>query len=296
MNGLHRPHDANTDAVIFLHLGKTAGSTLGNIIDRQYPNNRLFVIFTNEDNEKFKAQPETQRANIQCLRGITYYGIHHAIPKPATYFTLLRPPLDRVISQYFHNQRRRAKMGIVMKQEPNIWDFLNKQPEQATLQLRMIVGGDTIEGALAQTLPENALDIAKAHLERHFSVVGLVDHFDETVMLLKQTYGWNSVQYGQRNVAPNRAQRDQLGPKAIARIEHMIEPELELYEWVQRRFEETLAAQSPDFHENLAKFRRTNQLYSRVWQSTKGIRKTAGWRTVRRLVSPAWEGWDDEEV
>lgn len=296
MNGLHRPYNADTDAVIFLHIGKTAGSTLGNIIDRQYPNNRLFVIFGNEDNEKFKGQPEAQRANIQCLRGITYYGIHRAVPKPATYFTLLRNPLDRVISQYFHNQRRRARMGIVMKKEPSIWDLLNSQPQQATLQLRMIVGGDTMEHAFSQTLPEDALDIAKAHLEQHFSVVGLVDHFDETLMLLKQAYGWKSVHYGQRNVAPNRSQRDQLGAKAIARIEQMIVPELELYEWVHKRFEETLARQSSEFTENLAKFRRTNQLYSRVWQSTKGIRKTAGWRTVRRLVSPSWEGWDDEEV
>lgn len=295
MNGLE-PNDPDTSAVIFLHIGKTAGSTLGNIIDRQYANNRLFVIFSNEDNEKFKNQPEAHRANIQCLRGITYYGIHNAIPKPATYFTLLRHPLDRVISQYFHNQRRRARMSIEMKKEPTIWDFLNKQPQQATLQLRMIVGGDTMEGAFSQTLPDDALDIAKAHLEQHFSVVGLVDQFDETLMLLKQTYGWRSINYGQRNVAPNRSQRDQLGPKAIARIEQMIVPELELYEWVQKRFEETLARQSPDFTENLAKFRRTNQLYSRVWQGTEGIRKTAGWRTVRRLVSPAWEGWDDEDV
>jgi hypothetical protein len=200
-----------------------------------------------------------------------------------------------VISQYFHNQRRRARMGIVMKQEPNIWDFLNKQPEQATLQLRMIVGGDTIEGALQQTLPENALDIAQRHLEQHFSVVGVVERFDETLMLFKQTFGWNSINYGQRNVAPNRSQRDQLGPKAIARIEQMIIPELELYEWAQKRFDETLRQQPPEFNEALAKFQRTNQLYSRMWQSTKGIRKTAGWRTVRRLVSPTWEGWDDDE-
>lgn len=282
-------YNRDTDAAIFLHLGKTAGSTLGNIIDRQYPHDKLYVIGVNADNARFAQLPEDYRTSLQCVRGITYYGIHNFIPKPSVYFTLLRHPVERVISQHFYNQRRRERQGVAMQREPYIWEMLNHEPFQATLQLRMILGGNDMTTALEQPLPPDALEIAKRHLEQHFSVIGLVEHFDKTLALLKHAFGWRGVFYGQRNVAPNRAQRDDIPPRAIELIEQMAAPEIELYEWAQKRFEDTLQAQPQAFWDDLESFQRFNQLYNRVWNGTNAVRKTAAWRTFRRYFWPTWE-------
>lgn len=288
------PQATNSDqpTCIFLHFGKTAGSTLGTIIDRQYPNDRLYVMQKNIDNDHFINQPESKRAQVLCVRGITYYGIHEHIPRPTTYFTLLRHPVDRVISQYFYNQRRHVRDGLELKREIELEKLLHKQDIHTRMQISMIIGGKDMQTAIDTPLPPNAVELAKQRLRDHFSVVGLVERFDESLLLMKYAFGWQNIYFGTRNVAPDRSQRDRVSPDVIKLIEQKAAPEIELYEYVRDQFDATMRQQPPELLAELKKFQERNQLYSKLWQRTSPIRKTALWRMFRRALMPVWKPWD----
>ena len=86
--------------MIFLHIPKTAGTTLHDILDRHYPPESIYSIgaIAHESMAGFKDLDEQDRNKSGCCAGIWAYGLHEHLPGPAKYFTILRDPVARVIS------------------------------------------------------------------------------------------------------------------------------------------------------------------------------------------------------
>ena len=63
-------------AVIFLHIPKTAGTTLLEILDRQYPPETVysFGADAHESTARFKALDDPKKMSIRLLRGHMAYG------------------------------------------------------------------------------------------------------------------------------------------------------------------------------------------------------------------------------
>ena len=74
-------------ALIFLHIPKTAGTTLNRIIEWQYS---PFEIFTMDPYriratpERLKRLPEGRRRRLRVVRGHMFYGVHECLPQGAT--------------------------------------------------------------------------------------------------------------------------------------------------------------------------------------------------------------------
>lgn len=286
------PYDRDQHALIFMHIPKTAGSTLGNIIDRHYANNRLFVMIHDRDNDTFAAQPEDMRARVQMVRGMTYYGIHRVIPRESRYFTLYRHPVDRVISQYFYVQRRKMRGNPSAKVQP-LEAFLERNPFHTQMQLGLTVGGDSKGEARAQSLDSSHISVARANLERHFSLVGTIDHFDEALVLMKHRFGWKNVAYARRNVAPED-QRAKVTPGQLRQIESMCALETEFYEQIRADFEAELRDQPPAFAREVEAARSASRAYRVTWDVTAPLRHSRLWTAFRRRFWPTWAGWDDD--
>src|SRR5678815_1148823 len=80
-------------ALIFLHIPKTAGTTLNRIIEWQYNPLSIFTM----DPYRIRATPERlrklsegRRRRLRMVRGHLYHGIHEFLPQGGTYFTMLR--------------------------------------------------------------------------------------------------------------------------------------------------------------------------------------------------------------
>src|SRR4029077_1199286 len=76
--------------VIFLHIGKTAGTTLRRIPRRHYPKSDIMVVrsrpFTREHTlAQFAELPEAQRSAPRLIMGHTVFGLHELVPRPSTY-------------------------------------------------------------------------------------------------------------------------------------------------------------------------------------------------------------------
>jgi hypothetical protein len=224
------------ETAIFIHIPKTGGTTLHRIIDRQYPPERRHWITRHDVGlEAFKRLPPACRANMRLVRGHIPFGVHAYIPGPATYFTILRQPIERVISYYYFVQR---------EPEHYLYDYANTpgMTIQRYLEDRVSLQTDNFQTRLISGIwtdvgygecDEATLALAKENLEKHFAVVGLTKRFDESLMLLKRTFGWGNVFYRWHNVTQGRPRRDTLPAETLAVLRAHNQLDLDLYAFAE---------------------------------------------------------------
>lgn len=268
--------------LIFLHLPKTGGSTLTPILDWNYDDN-TFKITRFPTIQRFLDLPDEQKVQYACLQGQVFYGIHQYIPQPCTYITLLRHPVKRLISQYLYVPVRQQKLGEPVS-TMSMEQFLDIEPFQAYTQLNLIAGGATIDEALRRPLAEETFARARANIERDFPVVGLLERYDEALLLMKAHFGWKRVFYARQNVNPHRKALDEFPAATQQRILAACEPEMELYEYARQRLDEQLAQQDAAFWETLERLRRTNRRFQRLYNLAQPIRHSRLWFALRDML------------
>ena len=228
---------ADREVVIFLHIPKTAGTTLNRIIEWQYNPLSIFTVDPYRIRatvERFKTFSEQRRRKFQVVRGHLRYGIHEFLPGGGSYITMLREPAARLLSSYYfilrrplhplHRKFKRGRLGIE--------DLIRLTPHKQNLQCQFIAG--VAEGGICD---ERTLDIARENLIRSFSVVGLSERFQESLLLMMTSFGWKVSFYENRKVAKVRPSVE---PKVIDMIHEHNRYDVELYDFAKKLFEENL--------------------------------------------------------
>lgn len=89
--------------LIFLHIHKCGGMSIQRMLRRRYgPSVGKRLIRKLTGSEKGISD---YTADDQFVQGHFGYGIHEIMPKPYVYFTLLRRPVSRLVSLYYHSRR-----------------------------------------------------------------------------------------------------------------------------------------------------------------------------------------------
>jgi hypothetical protein len=267
--------------VIFLHMPKAGGTTLNTIIDWNYEH--VHFIAQYDQLPPLLALPDEKKRQIDCLKGHVYYGIHRVFPQDCTYITLLRHPVDRVVSQYYYNFERKRRLGEPIP-DWSIEEFLDVAPFHASYQLRLLVGGDNIDAILNDPLPENAVEIAQENLTRDFVVAGVMDYYDETLLLMKHALGWPRAFYARKNINPNREPTHRIAADTRRMLEDRCAAEIELYDTLKQQTEALLARQDAAFQRELVRLRRMNRVFGRVWNLTRPIHQTPIWEFSKRTL------------
>jgi hypothetical protein len=239
-------------ALIFLHIPKTAGTTLHRIIEWQYS---AFSIYTIDPYrirataERFKQLPERRRRRFRVVRGHLYYGIHEYLPQGATYITLLREPVTRLLSSYYFILRRplHPLHRTLHKKRLGVEEFIRITPHRQNLQCRFIAGISN-----GEVCDQRTLDRAKENLTRSFSVIGLCERFEESLVLLAKTFGWEMPFYESQRVSKSRPVVE---PKLVELIREHNRLDVELYEFGKNLFEESLRKSEEAVREGLTTLR-----------------------------------------
>ena len=206
------------DLTIFLHIPKTGGTTLNSIFTRQY----TVKEFHNHDLFDRKVIPfselnEDQKRRINAISGHHFYGVHEFFNKPYLYFTMLRHPVDRVLSLYYYLKENNYP-GYEWMKEMTLEEFIEATPEAHNNQTTLLCG----------YLTNPNVELAKERL-KSFDMVGITELFDESLFLLKKTFKWRDIDYRKVNITKFRLKKEEVPEETIRLIEKYNEMDMQVY-------------------------------------------------------------------
>ncbi|HDN79553.1 MAG TPA: hypothetical protein ENG33_03685 [Chloroflexi bacterium] len=255
--------------VIFVHIPKTGGTTLYHIIDQNYQRGSIYTLWKDGSIEDFKGLSDARKGEIRMLRGHQGYGLHRFLPQPSVYITVLREPIERVISYYHFIFIRRTPHhychNLVVSNDMSLKEFIESEADAMVdnAQTRLLSGMmETGHEFGFGKCPREALEAAKRNLRENFVVVGLTEEFDKTLILLKRALGWRKLFYARQNISFNRPRKEDLPQETLEAIIQANELDIELYRYARELFEERVRKEGPSFAEEVARFQRLNRQLS----------------------------------
>ena len=202
------------EAIIFLHVPKTAGTTLNRLIEWEYDLLEMYSVdpvFFRWSAAHLRKLAKERLRRIRVFKGHMLFGLHEVLPQPATYITVLRDPIERTLSAFYfmRSYKLHPLYWKFRRQNWTLEDFVRKLPRE-NVQCK-IVAGAVYEGPCTAEIFEQA----KENLRRHFSVVGLSERFEETLALMKLRFGWKLKSYASFNVTRARPKKRDLPPSTL---------------------------------------------------------------------------------
>ncbi len=222
----------NTDSVIiFIHIPKTAGSTLYSIIYKQYEN-----MFTKDNILQIPWSLDTpmeQNEKIEVLSGHIQFGVHKYLPqKKYIYLTMIRNPIELVLSYYYYVQRTKTHQFYNLFNEITLEEFVTKEEFNhvtTNLQTRY----------LSEEYKDD-LEIARNNLKKHFKIVGVTERFEDTLNVVKKELGWKIEDYKSINKAKDRPSVKEIPNKVIEIIQRKNENDTKIYLFANKLLDEKL--------------------------------------------------------
>lgn len=269
--------------VLFLHLPKTGGSTLNNCLYEQhavgtesgedlYFSRGVYYFpsgFFREPGGLAQVELETlSRPDLKVVAGHFDFGLHSFLPESTEvrYVTLLRHPVERVVSLYRHvmhfAEPDRDLHEEMVRDEVRLEDFVERDlPELENDQCRRLAGG-FVDG-----------ELAGSNLERAFFFVGLTEEFDRSLVMLKRAMGWEKpLQYYPKNVSAEWCQPKSPSDRAKSIIEERNADDLVLYGRLREDFYKRMEVeQGRGLEEDLRAFQEHNARKLAEWGAELGV-------------------------
>jgi len=260
----------------FVHIPKTAGTTISYVMWRQFRPGEaidLDAATVEAAKQRWIAMGAEQCARVRCIRGHMPFDKELFAPRPARFFTVLRDPVQRVVSEYYYNltSPKRLFYSQLVRSRMTLDQFVRSElgAQIHNAQTGMLAGGRTDKS------PRELLDLAIANL-RHMALVGITERLDGTLLLCRAVLGWRHVFYAHANWTRGRPRLEAISPATLAAIEEANALDRELYRVGCERFNELLREHHIADSEIRA-LRRASRIYS----------------AVRRIVSLPREVWGD---
>jgi hypothetical protein len=234
-----------------MHIPKTAGTSLREALGQLYrPPERLYLYKPSQlagavDPVRFADVPVERRAALRFVMGHFHYGLHTSIEGDSRYMTVLRDPVDRVISHYNHYvwtsrpDRRLAAHASggparsVSAEEPLLpleeWIF-ESQLLHDNVMVRQIAGrGGTPFGSC----PDDMLSDALEHIDSRFELVLVFDRMDLAPKALRSSIGVPVPEIAHRNATPAGLPQAASSPSVLEEIRELNQLDMKLYRTVR---------------------------------------------------------------
>jgi len=229
-------------SIIFLHIHKAGGTTLHDIILQNYKKSESFYTEASRFRKStydFINLDNNEKKQYKIIRGHMYFGIHKYLPQEATYISMLRDPVERLISNYFFylkNNPQQRKKNFTLKDYILKSQELKREDIVNNLQTRLISGYDFHNKItpIGKTTRE-MLEQAKSNIINHFSVAGLTEYFDESLILFHKKLGWKNLFYKKQNVNINKVKKE-ISHDELELIKKYNNLDIELYNFAKKRF------------------------------------------------------------
>lgn len=220
---------------IFLHIPKTAGTSFRRILERLYlPEERLNFPGQIPGMERLNALSDEERADIRLVTGHFRFGLHQHLTGHSEYITFLREPAERLISYYYYVKQNPKHRIYDLVANLSLYEFVTTihRTDVRNAHICMISG---IKGE-QKVMLENAI----AHVEQYFSFVGIVEYFQESLLLFQneKQLPTSTLYYHVSNRTKNRPKVQELDSKTLTAIQEINAGDYIFYELMKKRFKE----------------------------------------------------------
>jgi hypothetical protein len=309
----------------FVHIPRTGGGTLSWAISKNYSPQKGPGNYQ-KGPEKTRQGVENIAANSRLWQAVgdhVPYGLYlRYLPADTRYITILRDPIDRVLSHYhFHAQAGDPPGEGGPRKLKRIWEELLSHeriereggqedgvnivlPDDTEFSLeeglrrkiciydnfmtRFLWGGESLYGEL----PPDALERAKQNIAA-FWFVGVRERLDESIILLGRQLGAGLMPYHLRHVSAKRPPLAETSDELRALVAEHNAFDLELYEFARQRFEET-APPPEELAEEVEELRRRSAEVTEAGDAARAAKKEAG-KARRRAERTVKSGQRAEE-
>ncbi len=241
---------AGRPTLLFMHIPKTAGTSLRHALETLYePAARSYVYDGSQlagavSRRQFDQLPARQRAGFGLVMGHFAFGIHSAIPRPARYVTMLRGPVDRVASLYFHfklraspppGSREASEHAAISRGDLTLeeWAFDAGRREVDNGMLRQLLGHPPVEyGACTDEMLSQAIAV----IDEYFDAVLIRGRMRESAEILGHIVGRPLPSVPRVNANSGREPVTSLEPALRRRLLELNHLDARLFDLMVERF------------------------------------------------------------
>jgi hypothetical protein len=228
--------DALVDrTLIFMHVPKTGGTSLRAALLEAYRPDESALVYEGSglrgamSEARFAELPEEVRGHVRLIIGHFGYGIHEHVPGESRYVTVVRDPVERVVSLYYHyrnlpgirlgGREHRQRWGIRWRRASlEDWVFGERRRSVDNAIVRRIAGRrDVPFGGCSDEMFDEAME----HIDRHFTALLVMEQMDQSALLLERLIGRALTAVVKQNANPRRPALDSIDPSLRARIREL---------------------------------------------------------------------------
>jgi len=238
----------NRTMVLFVRVPKTATTLLHCIVENTLGKEAVLLFDCYDARSAAEAIVAGHRSQTWLASAHMPYGAHRHLNWDCEYVTLLRDPVDRVVSLYHHVQMPHLSgVNWLHREGMSLDDWVSWQRDCGANTCNTAVrylSGLAVDNGSEQRfdrIETRHLELAKSNLVDHFPVVGVMDRFEPFLRRFEARHGLSPHGMGHvngRRGAPPYGERPtdrQNLPKAtVDAIDADNELDLELYRFVER--------------------------------------------------------------
>jgi hypothetical protein len=275
------------ETLIFQHIPKTGVTALSCLILQHFDRRQVFHVRNPEHTqapvfgesfgtlEDLAALPEVERAKFRCILGQMAFGVHKYIPREAAYVGVFRDPVERILCQYSQYTRAIQKGEIGGRKLVSLEKYLKEEPNTLdNNQSRFLLATD-----YHGSHDEARFGRIKAIFNEHFLVVGILERFEEMVVILNREMGWPCIPYQRRNVGRFRTRQAEISSEILNLMREKNRLDFRVHDYAEKLLNQAIFEYGSKFQADLANLRSVNEVFERSQRQVPSLML----RSVRHL-------------
>jgi len=189
-----RSRPESSEAVLFMHIPKTAGTAFREAIIANYRPSEVAYLYPDPPGYLLAGLddlPLSQREKLRFVIGHFRFGVHTMLPQESSYVTIVRDPIRRVISQYLYllpeletAPEELARLIVEMLE--------NRQTVNLDNLMVRYFGGVADDDFPPGSIDRSIYDVAVHNLCTKFQFVGHQEYANEAYARLRPQFHWKA--------------------------------------------------------------------------------------------------------